>query len=584
MLNKPVNWLDNYKPTLETLMNNTVNHVLAVDTKGRIIYVNKAVENFLELPSCEILGNHVKKFFPTTGLLEVMVDGRPQIGRRLQLKNGTYITNRTPVVVDGKIVGAIAVFQDITELQNIIDELYNDNEHIRELKNMLETILDLSSDGIIAVNRDYIITLVNRNFANFFNMTPEEMIGKHVKEAYNNPIFPKSMETGEAEYGYITTLNGQEIIANRVPIIKDSQIVGALGTVIFRNVDDLYTLMKKIRNLKSQLDYYKDELEKAHRTRFNFDQIIGKSKDFVYVKDTARRVALSNSTVLIQGESGTGKELFAHALHTESLRGKGPFVKVNCAAVPENLLESELFGYVEGAFTGARKGGQIGKFELAHGGTIFLDEIGDMSFTMQAKLLRVLQEKEIERLGDNKPRRVDVRVVCATNRNLEELIAKNEFREDLYYRINVVTLYIPPLRERLDDLDLLLDFFVERFNKQFGQRVHGVSPEVTNMLMNHHWPGNIRELENVIERAFNVLDGPLIQKKHLPMYLQKIAIGKNQKANQVGLPLLVEEAEKEAILEALAAAGGNKRQAAQLLGISRAGLYKKLKRYKIGDE
>ncbi|MGQ9556853.1 MAG: sigma 54-interacting transcriptional regulator [Desulfurispora sp.] len=569
---------------LHTLMDNTANHILAVDTAGKIIYVNRAVERFLELPADQILGRHVKDFFPTTGLLEVMVDGKPQLGRRLHLKNGMYITNRTPVIVNGQIVGAIAVFQEITEIQNLIDELSSDNERIRELKNLLETILDLSSDGVVAVNRDYVITLVNRNFANFFNKTPEEIIGKKVHEVYGNPIFPKAMETGEPEYGYITTLNGQEIIANRVPIIKDGQIVGALGTVVFRNVDDLYALMKKIRNLKSQLDYYKDELERMHRTHFSFDQIIGSSRSLQNVKEIARRVALSNSTVLIQGESGTGKELFAHALHTESLRSKGPFVKVNCAAVPENLLESELFGYQEGAFTGARKGGQIGKFELANGGTIFLDEIGDMSFTMQAKLLRVLQEKEVERLGDSKPRRIDVRVICATNRNLEELIARHEFREDLYYRINVVTLAIPPLRERLDDLPELIEHFISKFNKQFGQRVHGISEEVREIFWQHHWPGNVRELENVIERAFNVLDGPVIQKKHLPMYLQKISLQKGMRSHQIGLPNLVEEAEKEAILEALAAAGGNKRQAAKLLGISRAGLYKKLKRYGIKDD
>ncbi|WP_018086383.1 sigma 54-interacting transcriptional regulator [Desulfurispora thermophila] len=569
---------------LHTLMDNTANHILAVDITGKIIYVNRAVERFLDLPADQILGRHVKDFFPTTGLLEVMVDGKPQLGRRLHLKNGMYITNRTPVIVNGKIVGAIAVFQEITEIQNLIDELSTDNERIRELKNLLETILDLSSDGVVAVNRDYVITLANRNFANFFNKTPEEIIGKKVHEVYGNPIFPKAMETGEPEYGYITTLNGQEIIASRVPIIKDGQIVGALGTVVFRNVDDLYALMKKIRNLKSQLDYYKDELERVHRTRFSFDQIIGSSKSLQNVKEIARRVALSNSTVLIQGESGTGKELFAHALHTESLRAKGPFVKVNCAAVPENLLESELFGYQEGAFTGARKGGQIGKFELANGGTIFLDEIGDMSFTMQAKLLRVLQEKEVERLGDSKPRRIDVRVICATNRNLEELIAKHEFREDLYYRINVVTLAIPPLRERLDDLPELIDHFINKFNKQFGQRVHGISEEVREIFWQHHWPGNVRELENVIERAFNVLDGPVIQKKHLPMYLQKVSLQRGMRHNHIGLPNLVEEAEKEAILEALAAAGGNKRQAAKLLGISRAGLYKKLKRYGIKDD
>lgn len=570
--------------TLETIVDSTANAIVAVDLTGRIIYVNKQVENFLEMPAEEILGHHVKEFFPNTGLLEVLVDGKPQLGRRLSLKNGIYLTNRTPIYSDdGEIIGAVAVFQDITELQNIIDELSDDNERIRELKNLLETILDLSSDGIIAVDRNYKITMCNKSFASFLNKKPEDIIGKHVKEVYGNPIFPKAMETGEPEYGYLTTLNGKEIIANRVPIIKDGEIVGALGSIVFGNLDDFWALAKKIQNLKNQLDYYKDELEKVHRTKYTLDHIIGQSKEIVAIKETVRRVAHSNSTVLITGESGTGKELFAHALHTESARRKGPFVKVNCAAVPENLLESELFGYQEGAFTGARKGGQIGKFEIANGGTIFLDEIGDMSFHMQAKLLRVLQEKEIERLGDNRPRKVDVRVVAATNRNLEDLVAKGEFREDLYYRINVVSLNIPPLRKRLDDLELLVDYFIKRFNKQFGQNVKKVDPEVINIFYNHDWPGNIRELENVVERAFNVLDGDKIKKKHLPLYLQKISLHKNKRVGSGGLPELVEEAEKEAILEALNAANGNKMKAAKLLGISRAGLYKKLKRYKINE-
>ncbi|WP_242868747.1 sigma-54 interaction domain-containing protein [Desulfotomaculum copahuensis] len=454
---------------------------------------------------------------------------------------------------------------------------------IDDSSQLLEMILELSSDGIVAIDRNYRIIMANHNFAGFWNKKPEDIIGKTVFEAYGDskPLFPRAMETGEAEFGYLANLNGQEIIANRVPIIKNGEIVGALGTVVFRDVEDLYALMKKIRNLKNQLDYYRDELERVHRTRFSFDQIIGRNVQFEAVKETARRVAMSTSTVLIQGESGTGKELFAHALHTESMRGKGPFVRVNCAAVPENLLESELFGYQEGAFTGARKGGQLGKFELAHTGTIFLDEVGDMPLSMQAKLLRVLQEKEIERLGDNRPRRIDVRVVAATNRNLEELINRHEFREDLYYRINVVTLNIPPLRERLDDLELLLEFFVRRFNRQFGLRVTGVSPAVLEIMRCHQWPGNVRELENVVERAFNVLDGTEIQKRHLPLYLQKLGLAGNRENNRAGLPVLVEEAEKEAILEALASSGGNKRQAARLLGISRAGLYKKIKRYQI---
>jgi len=564
---------------LEDIINSASNAVISVNRAGKIIYCNSQVEKFLGLPAVEILGRNVKEFFPTTGLLEVMEHGQTQTGRRISFKNGTYLTNRSPIVVDGRIVGAVAVFQDVTEIQNTIDELTTRNENIQELKDTLANILELSSDGIVAVNRDYIITMTNQAFASFFNKKVDEIIGKHVKEVNGNPIFPQAMETGEAEYGYVTSLNGQSIIANRVPIRKNGEIVGALGTVVFKNISNLYALTEKIQNLRSQLDYYKDELDRVNRARFTFDQIIGEHPSFVTLKETARRVSRSQSTVLFRGESGTGKEMFAHAMYTESGRNRGPFVKVNCAAVPENLLESELFGYREGAFTGAKKGGQVGKFELANKGVIFLDEIGDMSLQMQAKLLRVLQEKEIERLGDSAPRRVDVRVIAATNRNLEEMILKDEFREDLYYRINVVTLAIPPLRERGSDLDILLKFFIQKFNRQFGLRVEGADPEVVTILQNHRWPGNVRELENVVERAFNILDGNRIKKEHLPLYLKSIE--KRNQMSRGSLPGMIEEIEREAIREALSSSGGNKLQAASILGISRAGLYKKMNRYKI---
>lgn len=566
---------------LEAIVDSARNAVLAVNTSGAIIFCNNQVEKFLGLPANQILYRHVKDFFPTTGLLEVLADGKPQIGRMLSLNNGTYLTNRSPIMVKGEIVGAVAVFQDVTEIQNNVDELISINENIKELQETLGNILEISSDGIVAVNREYKVTMVNQAFASFFNKKVEDMLGKHVKEVYgnSNPIFPKAMETGEAEYGYVANLNGQTIIANRVPIKKNGEIVGALGTVVFKNISDLYALSEKMESLRSQLDFYKDELDRVRRDRFTFDQIIGQNPAFVALKETARRVVNSQSTLLIRGESGTGKELFAHAMYTEGRRSRGLFVRVNCAAVPESLLESELFGYREGAFTGAKKGGQVGKFELAHKGIIFLDEVGDMSLQMQAKLLRVLQEKEIERLGDTRPRRVDVRIIAATNRNLEEMIVNNEFREDLYYRINVVTLNIPPLRERMEDLEILLKYFIEKYNRQFGFRVDGIDPEVFSILLNHRWPGNIRELENVVERAFNVLEGNKIKKENLPIYLQNIE--KRSRTSQGGLPKLIEEIEREAILDALANCGGNKIKAAYSLGISRAGLYKKMKRYKI---
>lgn len=284
----------------------------------------------------------------------------------------------------------MAVFHDITNLQVLINELYSENERVRELQETLETIMELSTDGVIAVNKKNIITMVNQAFASLINKNASNLIGRNVYDCYSNPKFPEVIKTGVPEYGYVMNLNGHNIVANRVPIKKKGKIVGALGVVAFKSVNDLYALTEKVDRLKDELAYYKGELDRVYDERFRFEKIIGEAAQFRALKETARRVAGSSSTVLIRGESGTGKELFAYALHSESVRSKGPFIKVNCAAIPETLLESELFGYNEGAFTGARKGGHTGKFELAHRGTIFLDEIWDMSPNMQAKLLRVL--------------------------------------------------------------------------------------------------------------------------------------------------------------------------------------------------
>jgi len=427
------------------------------------------------------------------------------------------------------------------------------------------------------VNKEGIVTMTNQAFASYFQQAPEDMIGKHITENYKNPKFIEVLETGKPVFGYIHDLNGHEVIASRIPIIQDGNIVGALGKVVFKDVNELYALTKKVDSLRHELDYYKKTTMQKNSSALEL--LRGKNPLMAALVQTAQRVAKSGSTVLLRGESGTGKELFAQLLHTKSTRCQGAFIKVNCAAVPENLLESELFGYDEGAFTGARKGGKVGKFELADGGTLFLDEIGDMEMGMQAKLLRVIQERELERLGSSKPRKIDVRLVAATNRDLEAMIRDKKFREDLYYRLNVVTLTIPPLRERKDDIESLIQTFLKKFNLQFAQAVTDITIETQNVLMKHRWPGNIRELENIIERAFNMVDGSEIQLKHLPSYLQILAGHETHPFVGGSLENILAGVEKEALIYALDTANGNKVQTAKALGLSRAGLYKKLKKH-----
>jgi len=568
--------------SLDLILDSTENAIVAVDRQGQIVFCNRAVERLLGVKVEDMLGRPVAVHFPNTGLPTVLESGRPQLAQTLLHNDSVLISNRSPVFKDGELIGAVAVFQDITLMQKFVDNLVDEHEKTKELKGTLEAVLDSAYEGLIQVDKDGIVTMMNQSFANFFNTSPERQIGKHIEEVYDNPKFPEVLLTEQPVYGYIHNLNGHEIIASRVPIRRNGAVVGALGKVIFKDVNELYSMAENLNLLKSELNYYKDTLRHVQGAKKTFSQIVTNNPELLQLFDTARKVALTNSTVLIRGESGTGKELFAHALHHESSRWQGPFIKVNCAAVPDTLLESELFGYVDGAFTGARKGGQTGKFELADKGTIFLDEIGDMPLSMQVKLLRVVQEKEIERLGDNKPRKVDVRVITATNRNLEDLIQKREFREDLYYRLNVISLKLPPLRERIDDIPILLKHFVEKFNREFGCRVESIEEEVIRLFQQHDWPGNVRELENVMERAFNIVDGSVIEVMHLPVYIQRLNMN-IRKSSQSRQPLaeIMEKVEKEAIQYALSSTNGNRVKAAKALGLSRSGLYKKLEKYRI---
>jgi len=569
----------NFSITLDEILDNTNNAIIAVDPQGIILYANRAVFNILRVPASNIIGELVTTHFPDTGLMRVFETGIAELGQRLTMNNTTLLSNRTPIYVHGELVGAVAVFQDITVMQNFLDNLVIEHEKTKQLQRTLEVVLNTAYDGLIVVNKEGIVTMTNQAFSNFFNQNPEDMVGKPITDVYDNPKFTEVLVTAQPVHGYIQDLNGHEIIASRVPIIQDGKIVGALGKVVFKDVDELYAMTKKIDSLRSELDYYKKTV--SHNNSSALELLHGKNAIMSSLVQTTLRVAKSGSTVLLRGESGTGKELFALLLHAQSSRREAPFIKVNCAAVPENLLESEMFGYDEGAFTGAKKGGKIGKFELAEGGTLFLDEIGDMEMSMQAKLLRVIQEREVERLGSNKARKIDVRLVAATNRDLEEMIRNKQFREDLYYRLNVVTLPIPPLRERMDDLEDLIKTFIKKFNLQFAQSVTGIANEAKDVLMKHRWPGNIRELENIIERAFNMLEGTEIQLKHLPSYLQVLAGRDIRPYVEGSLETILNEVEKDALVIALENANGNKVQAAKSLGLSRAGLYKKLIKHQL---
>jgi len=551
------------------IFNSIANLVIAVDHRGRITIFNRACEKLFGITAEQAKGRLISDVIPYTGLIKVLKTGQAHIGRKFVLGNALYITNRTPIIKDNSIVGAIGVVQEITELHHLAEEL----KQVTKQKNALESIFDHTHEGYISINSEGYINFINQAMAELLAIAPKDALGRHITEIVPETKLHLMPISGQPQHSELMRFGEQSALVSRYPVVKNGKIDGSISKVIYQDIDRLAALATRRKTVKPGAP--------GKGASYTLDDIIGCSKTIGRLKEIVRRVARGPSTVLITGESGTGKELFAHALHAHSPRCEGPFVKVNCAAVPENLLESELFGYQEGAFTGARKGGQIGKFELAHGGTIFLDEIGDMPLYMQAKMLRVLQEKEIERLGDRYVRKVDVRVIAATNRDLTKLTEEGKFRQDLYYRLNVVNLNIPSLRERKEDITVLVDHFINKFNREFNLNVQSCSTKVNRLFAEYHWAGNVRELENIIERAFNLVEGEKIELEHLPHYLTRQGTDGKEATAEKTLPALLENVEREALLDALEKTGGNKLRAAKLLGISRAWLYKKIKQYQI---
>lgn len=470
--------------------------------------------------------------------------------------------------------------QDIHESETtVLDEHIVLSQYLVE---MMHKIFDPLPIPLIFLDKDSNIKMINQVFADFLGLPKEDIIGKPVLEVDKHSRFPYVFKTKKAEIAWKHTFeNGHTAIVHRIPVLDNKgELEYAVGMVLFEDVEQFRDIITKNKLLETEINMYKNQIKEMYGAKYSWETIIGNSEKMGQAKFIGKRAAESISNVLILGESGTGKELFAHSIHNDSARSFSPFVKINSAAIPSELLESELFGYDEGAFTGAKKGGKIGKFELANGGTIFLDEIGDMPLKMQAKLLRVLQEKEFERVGGNTIVKVDVRVIAATNKDLEKLIAEGEFREDLYYRLNVMTLEIPPLRERYGDIEGLISVLLKKLSNQLGKYVTSISENAMECIMGHSWPGNVRELENVLERAINLTDFDTILPVHLPVYLTQ---SKKRIIDGPIRPLkeIIEDTEKDSILRCLEYTGGNKLQTSKLLGISRSSLYDKMARYGI---
>jgi transcriptional regulator with PAS, ATPase and Fis domain len=453
------------------------------------------------------------------------------------------------------------------------------------VNDLIFSVFEDALDAMVVVDAKGIVLFLNRAYETILNVHRDKALGRHVTEVLPNSRMHIVAQSGVPEVGRPFQVGSEEFIVERHPVFVSGQLVGAVGRVMFRSYTDLKSVVDRLDQLQKRVEYYERQFNREARAKYQLADMIGDGPAMARLKTLAARVAQSNATVLILGESGTGKELLAHAMHSESRRSMHPFVKVNCAAIPKDLLESELFGYESGAFSGALKGGKPGKFEQAHTGTIFLDEIAEMPLEMQAKVLRAIQEREIQKVGGLKETHVDVRIVAATNKDLPKEVAEGRFREDLYYRLNVIELQMPPLRERLEDIPLLVRSLIERVCSEAAVEVKILTPAAMAVLQGYHWPGNVRQLVHTLERVVNTVDNDVIDWADLPPYVGLRRSGTDPGATVVGtagpMRKQIEETERQLLVDALRATGGNKLQAARRLGIHRSVLYRRMERWAI---
>ncbi|XJZ26163.1 sigma 54-interacting transcriptional regulator [Bacillota bacterium Lsc_1132] len=570
---------ESYKHDL--IFNSTDDGMVVINEKGTIILFNTRAEEMMGIQKAAAIGRYVSDVISTSRLPYILKSRRTEANQEMVLENGRkIITTRIPIIEEnGTLIGAFAVFKDITEVVKLAEEITD----LKEIKTMLQAIIQSSDDAISVVDESGQGILINPAYTRLTELSEEQVIGKPASaDIYEGEsMHMKVLQTRRAVRGVPMRVgpNKREVIVNVAPIIVQGKLKGSVGVI-----HD----MSELKNLSRELHRAR-QIIRTLEAKYTFEDIIGKSEEMVIAIEQAKLGAKTPATVLLRGESGTGKELFAHAIHNASDRKYNKFVRVNCAAISESLLESELFGYEEGAFSGALRGGKTGLFEEANNGSIFLDEIGELSPGTQAKLLRVLQENEILRVGGTKAVPINVRVIAATNVNLEKGIANGTFREDLYYRLNRMPIQIPPLRKRIEEIPLLCERLILKINRDYGRNVEGVSKAAMEQLMGYDWPGNVRELENILGRAiiFMNYNETMIDVQHLPELKNKqtkadtYVVGNDGTSQDKPLSEMLDHYEARIIQQTLTRLNGNKTLTAKTLGLSVRNLYYKLEKYKL---
>lgn len=568
----------------QAILESVPNGIIAINAVGDITQMNKVAYRLLGVDS-NVIGRPIKTVFPASNLTIMAETGLSENGRKLEINGCTIISNCSPIILDSEISGAVAIFQDITELENISSQLAS----VRQLNLELDAIIESSYDGVMITDQEGIGIRINQSLVRVTGLDATHFEGKFIDDLFGEGIFQYESITLKAlrERRTITSVQkisttGKEILVTGNPIFDtEGKVLRVVSNV--RDISELHHLKEELRESELLATRYHAELSQLVLERLKKDKIIVQSPSMMKLYDLAMRAARTDITVLLLGESGVGKEVFSRLIHNSSNRAvKGSFIQLNCGAIPENLLESELFGYEPGAFTGANPKGKPGIFEIATQGTLLLDEIGDLPKNLQVKLLRVLQEQEVYRLGSTSPIKLDARIIAATNLNIWERVKEGSFREDLFYRLNVLPIEVPPLRERREDIVPLSMHFIQLYNEKYGVAKH-LDPKAIPILEAYSWPGNVRELQNVLERLMVVTDEEVIQSLQVQLQLTQLKT-KFDSPIIVNKLIPIHEArdilEKELINMALDRYP-TIRKAAEVLGLDHSNIVRKAAKYGI---
>ncbi|AOT69910.1 sigma-54 dependent transcriptional regulator PrdR [Geosporobacter ferrireducens] len=554
------------RETIMRMINGNTEEVLVLDEKENIIGMACTTDMIKAMKDISFKDSFEDKIIKYAVKNVVCIDSRAKaLEARNRMKQKGI--GRLPVIENNKLIGMIRV-------KDILDKVYL---KVDEMRQTFRYILDNLHEAVCVVDKNGVVILWGDRSEKLYGVKAEDIVGRKLEEFFPNGLLLKVLQEKKPIENVIhSPRKGSYVNISAIPLFINGELEGAVSTD--RDITEVRNLSLELEVAKEKLDYLQMEVIKANEDKYSFGKTLGKSEVIRDKINRAMQVAATNSSVLILGESGTGKEVFARTIHQASGR-KGPFVAINCSAIPENLFESEMFGYEGGAFTGALNKGKIGKIELANKGTLFLDEIGDMPLYMQAKLLRVLQERQIVRVGGDKVIDIDVRIISATHRDLKTMVKEDCFREDLFYRLNVVNLEIPSLRDRKEDIPMFVKHFMDAFCKENNIFVPRIAPEVFQILMSYDWPGNIRELKNTIEHLVIFSKDGEVKVESLPEHFWGKGEQHQESEAVYDLQENIKRTEISTIIKAMETAKGNKAQAAKLLNIPRSTLYYKIKFY-----